>query len=388
MWWIFFGDKSSLINFYNVSIDHYSTFLELTQNVVWEVNYWSWLEAKKYFNPIWYPADHNDSIIELPNIIFKNYKVKLEDIYTLIFLYPELNNEITKGEKFYPSSSSYIFDKKANKHILNIRYVNYYYLDNWECVFKDNNRQIKTYNVQSELDNSKNYFQPFSFKIMTNEDSNFNSNPNALSQGLEDIRLYEDNGDIKFIATNLNYIPCGHNRMIIGDYDYENNICKNLQIINMTWDSHCEKNWSPLPCYINNKKLFVYKWSPYSVGFVNSENNFELCIEKQFENEKIKKFRGSTQFLDYNEEYYIGLVHYSDQTVPPIYYNTLVLINKNTNLPEFYSDEFKFSNQPIEFCIGFTIEESNYVFWVSQMDREPICVKVKKDIIKILNKLN
>ena len=266
-------------------------------------------------------------------------------------------------------------------------------MNNWECIFYNNRRQIKTLNVKSELNKNdceeydKSFLEPIMYDIVNIDDSNLNSNPNSMSIGLEDIRLYDDNGSIKFIASNINYIPYGKNRMIIGDYDYENNICKNLNIVNITWDSRCEKNWAPLPSYLNNNKLFLYKWSPYSVGFVNSENNFELHIEKQYENEIVNKFRGSTPFIDYNDDYYVGLVHYSIAAVPPVYYNSLVLLDKNTNLPAYYSDSFKFSNYPIEFCIGFTIEDSNYTFWVSQMDREPICCNININKIPITNKI-
>jgi len=385
----FMGDKNSLLSFYDVSISHFEEFLRLTEKLVWEVNYWAWLEACDFISPIWYPADHNDTIINIPSEVINIYTKISQDCSICKYNYPDYY----ENDKFYPSSASYIYDKVNNKHILNTRYVNYYYLDNWECVFYNNRRQIKTLNIRSELnknhseEHEKSFLEPIAYNMVDIDDSNLNSNPNSISLGLEDIRLYDDNGCIKFIATNINYIPCGHNRMIIGDYDYENKICKNLNIVNMTWDSHCEKNWAPLPSYFNNSKLFVYKWSPYSVGFVNSENNFELHIENQYENEMLNKFRGSTPFIDYNEEYYIGLVHYSVTNIPPIYYNSLVLIDKGTNLPAYYSESFKFSKYPIEFCIGFTIEDFNYIFWVSQMDREPICFNINMNTIPITNKV-
>jgi hypothetical protein len=386
----FIGDKNSLLSFYDVSISHFEEFLKLTEKLVWEVNYWAWLEASNYISPIWYLADHNDSIINIPPQIIQNYSKFFSQDYSIYkYNYPDFN----ENEKFYPSSASYIYDKTNNKHILNTRYVNYYYFNNWDCILYNKTRQIKTLNVKSELNTkffkeyNKKILVPIMYDIVKIEDSNLNSNDTAMSIGLEDIRLYDDNGCTKFIASNINYIPCGKNRMIIGDYDYENNICKNLNIVNMTWDSHCEKNWAPLPSYFNDSKLFIYKWSPYSVGFVNSENNFELHIQKQYENEILNKFRGSTHFIEYNEDYYVGLVHYSANEQPPIYYNSLVLIDKETNLPIYHSDSFKFSNCPIEFCIGFTVEDSNYTFWVSQMDREPICCNINIDKIPITNKI-
>jgi tetratricopeptide (TPR) repeat protein len=63
----FIGDSQSLINFYNVSISHFNEFLNLTQKIVWEVNYWAWLESEGYIEPIWHLADHNDTIIDFEN---------------------------------------------------------------------------------------------------------------------------------------------------------------------------------------------------------------------------------------------------------------------------------------------------------------------------------
>jgi len=60
------GDKRSLIHFYNISNDYFLSFLNETHKLVWEVNYWAWLENKGLISPIWYLADHNDTIINIP----------------------------------------------------------------------------------------------------------------------------------------------------------------------------------------------------------------------------------------------------------------------------------------------------------------------------------
>jgi hypothetical protein len=174
--------------------------------------------------------------------------------------------------------------------------------------------------------------------------------------------------------------------MIIGDYD--NNICSNCKIVNMIWESKCEKNWCPLQYNNDIKQLFIYKWFPYQIGYVDIDNNFQIFIEKKFNNEIFNKFRGSSTFIEKDEHNLIGLVHYSVSTIPPTYYHLLVLIDKESLLPKAYSDPFKFGNKPIEFCIGFTIYLKQYVFWISQMDREPLLIKIDIDKIPILNTLN
>ena len=62
------GDKKSLINFYNMSNDNFLKFLNETQTLVWEVNYWAWLEFVGLISPTWYLADHNDTIVNVPYI--------------------------------------------------------------------------------------------------------------------------------------------------------------------------------------------------------------------------------------------------------------------------------------------------------------------------------
>lgn len=63
---VLIGDKRSLTRFYNVSNDNFLHFLKLTNKLVWEVNYWAWLESSDLISPTWGLADHNDSIVDIP----------------------------------------------------------------------------------------------------------------------------------------------------------------------------------------------------------------------------------------------------------------------------------------------------------------------------------
>lgn len=66
------GDKNSITKFYNVSKDNFLYFLQKYNYLVWEVNYWSWLESNNKIKPIWYYSDHDDSMINIPDILHKN----------------------------------------------------------------------------------------------------------------------------------------------------------------------------------------------------------------------------------------------------------------------------------------------------------------------------
>lgn len=66
----FIGDAVSLKELYDLYCDYYPLFVAQYRKIVWEVNFWAWLESTSEWNPIWYASDHNDRIIDIPNTIF------------------------------------------------------------------------------------------------------------------------------------------------------------------------------------------------------------------------------------------------------------------------------------------------------------------------------
>ena len=59
----FFGSKEKLISFYNLSINLFPIFLKIYNKLIWEINYWYWLEIYYQFKPNWYLVNHDDSLI-------------------------------------------------------------------------------------------------------------------------------------------------------------------------------------------------------------------------------------------------------------------------------------------------------------------------------------
>jgi hypothetical protein len=58
-----FGDKESLLNLWNVQLELLPIFFQQYKNIVWEVNFWTWLEYYHNINFSWYYGNHDDSII-------------------------------------------------------------------------------------------------------------------------------------------------------------------------------------------------------------------------------------------------------------------------------------------------------------------------------------
>ena len=64
-------------------------------------------------------------------------------------------------------------------------------------------------------------------------------------EGIEDIRLYEKNGEIHFMGTSTSHTKSGNNLVVSGIYNYRDlkmDECLSIDSPNNCW---CEKNWTP-----------------------------------------------------------------------------------------------------------------------------------------------
>jgi hypothetical protein len=71
---LFLGDRYSLEQWYNLCSDTLRLFLAQTQTLVWEVNFWAWLENvyPNSFHPQVYTSDHDNSLVVIPTTMFGN----------------------------------------------------------------------------------------------------------------------------------------------------------------------------------------------------------------------------------------------------------------------------------------------------------------------------
>jgi hypothetical protein len=263
----------------------------------------------------------------------------------------------------------------------------------------------------SELEDEK--LEPIYYKEVK---ENINLNVvDTFSKGLEDIRLYEYEGRVKYVATTAGYSESGKSRIIVGNYNVETaEICDGtiIQPPDSNANSWCEKNW--IPIIRNNKimlgdgsiveqeeELFIYKWSPMEIGKIDYESKQLKIIHKYEVNFPLfSKIRGSSLFYE-TDAGLIGVVHYSEEHSPRHYYHMLVLLEKDSYIPIRYTETFCFEKLGIEFCLGFTIKYSEdivckdrepwddelqdeYVFWISRHDRDPMMICVGVDEIKWL----
>ena len=302
----------------------------------------------------------NDSVINrnlLTNLKF--YKSVLKPIKT-ICLDHTFTVKICNTETNFVSSSSCLIPY-LNGYLMNVRYVNYYY----DLIKGDitNGKYIISYNKCVELDKEFNFTKEKMF------DLDFDDRKYI---GVEDIRIFNDNGEIKFTGTSL------HQNYKLGIFSgkYNTNINETKMVSNEIKcsfnDSSCEKNW----VYVNFKDSthIIYNWFPLQICKLNEETKMIELVEKRTLPRIFSHFRGSTcgfTFTTSNpvfkQEIWF-IVHMVSYETPRHYYHMFVVFDTSMNLLR-YSSPFSFENLPIEYCLSLVVEEDRVIINYSTWDK-------------------
>ncbi len=68
----FLGHAKKLEEFYSLYRDTFSNIIGAKQRMIWETNVWSLLEDQYGWRPDWFKADHDDSIIHIPDRFYSS----------------------------------------------------------------------------------------------------------------------------------------------------------------------------------------------------------------------------------------------------------------------------------------------------------------------------
>jgi len=395
-----FGSKKAIQTFYDLYDTHFVSFLESHDNIhTWEVNFWAWLENEvESWKPVWYAANHDDSLICIPNIFGYDILTELVGATTKLYDYPNFS-------PFRPMSASYVEYK--GRHIINTRFVNYWIYEKGSYYYPEDEGVIRTLNIYSSIDAEN---EPIHYTPMI-EDVSIVPKPGCFSEGIEDIRLYvsSETGELCFIGSTLGYSHTDKIRMIRGIYDIETNSCRNYEHIDSPYNAWCEKNWAPIPLP-SGRDGFIYTWYPLEIGYIQTKSptsndtvvepvvepkgskkigDLTIVVRKKMD-EWFKPIKGSTNFVPYGEKGLIGLVHFSYETTPRQYYHQIIVLHRETFDVMNCSTVFCFEKPSIEFCIGFRIldrePEKRVGFWISRMDRDPMYMEI--DLEEVLPSTN
>lgn len=364
----FLGDRESILNFCEIAITNYEPFLTKYQCQIWEVNYWAFLEQDYGLNVNWYHASHDDSIILIPQNIFMDLLVlKLEATKYMKHSTPQL--------KPYKASSVSFVDYYGVK-LVNTRYVNYELTPKGYYIINHPQSHLDTKNCLTFLNDD---FSNGPSTFMREEVGLYKYESNV--HGLEDIRLFNYNKEVYYLATQREYSSNGKSRMSMGVYDLDEKMCRNGVVLEPPTDTYCEKNWIPI---VKGEELyFVYSWSPIKIGMLDSSN--KLKIVKEIDVPAIfGNLKGSTTFVQH-DGLLIGVVHYSIECEPRKYYHRMLKLNSDTFEPIAISSPFIFEKEGIEYSIGFTIIEETCHFWYSRHDCNPIYLEVPLSIFSYMS---
>jgi hypothetical protein len=279
-----------------------------------------------------------------------------------------------KGD-YIPSSISIL---KKDGYLLNVRYVNYRILEDGSYTMVKNGKEskdnlVKTKNFMAELD--ENFNKKSGLIEMIEEIPN---PKNTKIRGLEDVRLYQEDGNIKCIAMTHEYSYNNKIRQIIGNYDIKNKKINNSLCLKPPKETECEKNWIPykIPGH------FIYTWEPFQIGKVVND---KLEITHYQETEPIfSKFRGSSNIVE-KDDYYWTIVHSVLYTKPRKYWHYFIKIDKETHIIKQYSLPFYFINNSIEYCLGLEIKDDKAYAFVSCNDSSPKLITFHLSDINYIN---
>lgn len=400
----FIGDKNSVMDFCELCERQFPEYIRSMKCLSWEVNFWAWLETTREWSPTWYSADHNDRILYVPASFYATQLNKNASFKKTTYSYPEIDSIY---DSYTPSSASYVHFK--DQHILNTRFINYRLTDSGHYIFNHPEQLIITKNMRYILHpdtlEPQNHAE-MQDKTVSLTKTQYPDDNLCKIYGLEDIRLYEYNDKVRFIATNRNYSPhINTNRMIVGDYDVETMAYLNCKVVEPPQYTWCEKNWIPLvksketfADATKDEEYFIYKWSPMEIGQIDPTNNTLRIVKTHTNTVNVPDFhrvRGSTVFIELDEfsgqqeglerNELVGVVHFSEEKSPREYFHILVTLDKDTFCPIRYSRTFCFQKVGIEFCTGFCIKDNRYVFWISSMDREPAMISIDMEDLPLCN---
>jgi hypothetical protein len=209
-------------------------------------------------------------------------------------------------------------------------------------------------------------------------------------RGLEDARLVVWNDKIYLSGCRRDTTTNGVSRMELSEIQYVNDswVEVDRQRIPTPVDpnSYAEKNWMP----IIDKPYHYVKWSnPTEIVKYDIETKLTTVIATHpFVTTTVKKdFRGNTHVIPF-EDYYLGITHTVDLFKTEagrkngIYRHCFVAWNKETFEPIFFTPEFNFMNNSIEFACGMCELGDDLFISFGVQDNSAYVLRVSKKFIK------
>jgi hypothetical protein len=290
--------------------------------------------------------------------VWDNYVYYVEPLVSATYRGTASRILVRDHEEYKASSLSMIpFQTAAGdmtkKFIVNARLVNYSIDSQGAYHMRSADGHVKTKNARIYMNAA--YQVTEDAVVLTENYEKFDRN----IEGLEDVRLFWHNKQLKCIASSKNATDDERIVLVCGDYSAESATISNTVVLESPTNSFVEKNWVYVPTDAvskehKDKMNFIYGWRPLLVGAVNAEN--KLVIHTQYDTPVMfQNARGSTALTEYDGKLWC-VVHFVKYATPRIYYHSLVQLNKDTLKMEKFSLPFYFKRMAIEYCLGMHID--------------------------------
>lgn len=368
----FIGHRDAMRKYCEIFLSKLPILIAESGRITWEVNIWHLMESRDLWSPIWFSADHNDDILAVPieqirldsgPVTYANYgNIKYMHITDSLNVNCGTYDLLPRMKGFVPSSIAYC------NGILNVRYVNYELTPTGAYIIHHPSGHLYTKNIALQLNNQ---YEITGIHIMPDKPETLVSKGRII-EGIEDIRLFQEEERLRFIGTQREFSEENVNRMITGDYNINELSLDKCTVIEPPVYTGCEKNWVPIHSGDTNEILYIYSWGPMRIGKI-VDGKLEIQTEIQSPLDIfLSKMKGSSIFIPDSHGDLVGVIHYSEEGSPRKYFHCILRLDKTTLRPIAVSHPFVFERFGIEFCIGFDIETNgHYRFWYSQHDRDP-----------------
>lgn len=266
-----------------------------------------------------------------------------------------INVNVNGKDTVFNSSSSCLIPKEDNKYLMCIRYVNYFIDKNGKYHNCENN--IITINCLQELNSD----------LIQSDEKWFDFiETDTLYSGVEDVRIFNDHGVIRFIGTGYHETKkIGIVEGSINLNSISNKLKPNEIIPKFKTNFECEKNW----VYVNYNDLnhIIYNWHPLTLCQIDREKNILVKRETKSMPHIFSFARGSSCGFNFRDEIWF-VVHLVSYEQPRHYYHLVCVFDKNMNLLR-YTAPFKFEGECIEYCLSIVVEEERVLMNYSTWDR-------------------
>lgn len=311
---------------------------------------------------------------------YTDWKLPFSDYNTQLL--KSVGKELLKDSfpEFVASTPSIVYNEVSKELIVCQRYVNYWINEKGGY---ENREHITTKNVIAVFDTTQSAWRKKDEFIM-----DYDATLDNRYVGLEDVRLFLDNGVLKFNANrgiNTHSMMIEHGEINLTTHKTTSGfiLIDNQHLI--------EKNWV-LFKDAHNKTKVVYSWGNLVIGDLEEQHETpdsddEETTPPHHQSNETKSFlfnkthdietpmffkwvRGSTNGITIGNEIWFlcHLVSYEDRRY---YYHLFVVLDSTTFALKKYSPLFTFERQKVEYSLGFVYytESNRFFIGYSKMDK-------------------